>query len=71
MVGKRQEHNELLLRFCIIWKRKLQKGISGSISDFLDNYLRHKNETLEKLSKEEQNEEIKNIDNKLTLLLVL
>jgi uncharacterized protein with ParB-like and HNH nuclease domain len=57
---KRQEHNELLLRFFALSENEnYKKGISGSISDFLDNYLRHKNETLEKLSKEEQNEEIK------------
>lgn len=46
----RQEHEELLLRFFAISDTKVyDKGISGGIANFLDEYLKAKNEELEKL----------------------
>ena len=48
---KRQEHEELLLRFFAITDTKVyEKGISGGISGFLDDYLENKNNEFEKLT---------------------
>ncbi len=46
---KRQEREELLLRFfAIVDKKSYIKGINGSISGFLDEYLNEKNKEFEK-----------------------
>lgn len=48
---KRQELEELLLRFFAITDTKIyEKGIDGGIANFLDDYLEKKNKELEKLS---------------------
>ena len=50
----RQEHEELLLRFFALTDTAIyDKGISSGIGAFLDEYLRRKNEELQKLSAEE------------------
>lgn len=47
---KRQEYEELLLRFFAISDTGIyEKGINGGISGFLDEYLERKNKELEKL----------------------
>ena len=54
-LDKRQEKEELLLRFFAISDTKVYtKGISQGISSFLDDYLEKKNDELSKLSPEEQ-----------------
>lgn len=66
----RQEHEELLLRFFAITdKSAYEKGISGGIASFLDDYLQEKNEELDKLSSEAKTrvlEEYKERINKVT-----
>ena len=48
---KRQEREELLLRFfAIIDKKSYSKGINGSISNFLDDYLDEKNKEFSQYS---------------------
>lgn len=52
---KRQEREELLLRFfAIIDKKVYLKGISGSVSGFLDEYLDEKNRELSSYDEKEQ-----------------
>ncbi|HIE0611277.1 TPA: DUF262 domain-containing protein [Serratia marcescens] len=56
---KRQEHNELLLRFYALSENdNYKKGVSGSFSDYLDKFLKNKNNELSKLSTEQQQKEI-------------
>ena len=51
---KRQEKQELLLRFFALSEnKKYQSGISGSLADFLDNYLDKKNKELSLLNDKE------------------
>ncbi|HFO8483925.1 TPA: DUF262 domain-containing protein, partial [Escherichia coli] len=59
---KRQEHNELLLRFYALSENSnYKKGVSGSFSDYLDRFLENKNNELSKLSPEQQQKAIKKI----------
>lgn len=52
---KRQEYEELLLRFFAISDTKIyEKGINSGISGFLDDYLDRKNKELNELSSEDQ-----------------
>lgn len=52
---KRQEYEELLLRFFAISDTKIyEKGINSGISGFLDDYLDKKNKELNELSPEDQ-----------------
>lgn len=56
---KRQEHNELLLRFYALSENdNYKKGVSGSFSDYLDKFLKNKNNELSKLTTEQQQKEI-------------
>lgn len=51
---KRQEYEELLLRFFAITDTKVyEKGISSGIANFLDEYLENKNKAFEKLTSDE------------------
>ena len=52
---KRQEYEELLLRFFAISDTKIyERGINSGISGFLDDYLDKRNQELDKISPEDQ-----------------
>lgn len=56
----RQEHEELLLRFFAITDTNVyEKGISGGITNFLDDYLKDKNKELGKLTPETRSKVLK------------
>lgn len=69
-LDKRQEHNELLLRFYALSENSnYKKGVSGSFSDYLDRFLENKNNELSKLSPEQQKKAIKKYRNDMDEVL--
>lgn len=67
---KRQEYEELLLRFYAITDTKIyEKGINGSITTFLDNYLNDQNNRLESISEEEQKIKLNEYKNRIENVL--
>lgn len=62
----RQEHEELLLRFFAITDKNVyDKGINGGITNFLDEYLKEKNEELEKFDSETSDQVLKEYRNRI------
>ena len=62
----RQEHSELLLRFFAISETKIyNSGISGGISNFLDEYLERKNSELTKMTETEMSKAIETYRNQI------
>ncbi|MCX6075246.1 MAG: DUF262 domain-containing protein [Campylobacterales bacterium] len=63
---KRQEKQELLLRFFALSEsKKYQSGISGSLADFLDNYLDNKNKELSLLNPEKLEKKLSEYKNQI------
>jgi hypothetical protein len=63
---KRQEREELLLRFFALSEEEIyKKGLDMSISNYLDDFLDKKNKMLEKLTDEQQATEINKYTNKI------
>lgn len=67
---KRQEYEELLLRFFAISDTKIyEKGINSGISGFLDDYLDKKNKELNELPPEEQARIFSEYESKINAVL--
>lgn len=67
---KRQEHEELLLRFFAISDTHVyDKGIGGGITNFLDEYLKEKNEEMEQLDHEPSSQMIEEYKKRIDRVL--
>lgn len=67
---KRQEHEELLLRFFALsedWR--YSKGVDSGITNFLDSYLNRKNSEMSKLSQQQLKTELQKYENKINRVL--
>jgi uncharacterized protein with ParB-like and HNH nuclease domain len=63
---KRQEREELLLRFFAFSENNIyERGIETSVTNYLDEFLDKKNKYLEKLDPSAQNDEIKKYEDKI------
>lgn len=67
---KRQEKQELLLRFFALSEdNSYEKGISGSISDYLDRFLERKNSELAKMNEKQRDEKILSYEAKINAVV--
>jgi hypothetical protein len=65
-LSKRQEREELLLRFFAFSENNIyEKGINDGVANYLDCFVERKNEELGKLSEPERIKEIERLNNKI------